>query len=260
MSRLVYRVVCVATLLAIARDLPLNAVDAEAVPTARRAPACRSRQPSRSNSRRTRAPGSRSTSRPTVARSSSSSSATSTPFRSRAERRRASRAGKPFDAQPHYSPDGKSIVFVSDRAQSDNLWIMNADGTSPRADHAENDQKFQSPRLHARREVHRRVEGQRRLHVLRERRQRRHSSHGRFRRGRRTWRCGGGRGGATAPNVFLGPAPSKDGRYIYFAMRNSTGGGYNQTVARLADRRARSSTRAGRSRRRTPSAAACAPS
>src|SRR5437868_1794788 len=40
--------------------------------------------------------------------------------------------------------------------------------------------------------------------------------------------AGGGRGGAT-PNVFLGPAVSKDGRYIYFAMRNSTGGGYNQT-------------------------------
>ena len=41
--------------------------------------------------------------------------------------------------------------------------------------------------------------------------------------------AGGGRGGA-APNVFLGPAASKDGRYIYFAMRNSTGGGYNQTA------------------------------
>src|SRR6185503_5878204 len=40
---------------------------------------------------------------------------------------------------------------------------------------------------------------------------------------------GGGRGG-NAPNVFLGAAPSHDGRYIYFAMRNSTGGGYNQTA------------------------------
>ena len=40
-------------------------------------------------------------------------------------------SGQPFDAQPHYSPDGKSIVFVSDRSQSDNLWIMNADGTNP---------------------------------------------------------------------------------------------------------------------------------
>src|SRR5215470_3084820 len=54
-------------------------------------------------------------------------------------------SGQMFDAQPHYSPDGKSIVFVSDRSQSDNLWIMNADGTSPRALTRENDQKFQSP-------------------------------------------------------------------------------------------------------------------
>src|SRR5947208_3762688 len=37
-------------------------------------------------------------------------------------------SGQPFDAQPHYSPDGKTIAFVSDRSQSDNLWVMNADG------------------------------------------------------------------------------------------------------------------------------------
>src|SRR3954451_20534744 len=54
-------------------------------------------------------------------------------------------SGQMFDAQPHYSPDGKSIVFVSDRSQSDNLWVMNADGTSPHALTRENDQKFQSP-------------------------------------------------------------------------------------------------------------------
>ncbi|MGH9887157.1 MAG: hypothetical protein ACREBE_16645, partial [bacterium] len=42
--------------------------------------------------------------------------------------------------------------------------------------------------------------------------------------------AGGGGRGAAAPNVFLGPASSHDGRYIYFAMRNSTGGGYNQTA------------------------------
>src|SRR3954468_5593636 len=34
-------------------------------------------------------------------------------------------SGQGFDAQPHCSPDGKSILFVSDRSQSDNLWIMN---------------------------------------------------------------------------------------------------------------------------------------
>src|SRR4051812_47565612 len=54
-------------------------------------------------------------------------------------------SGQMFDAQPHYSPDGKSIVFVSDRSQSDNLWVMNADGSNPRALTRENDQRFQSP-------------------------------------------------------------------------------------------------------------------
>lgn len=36
--------------------------------------------------------------------------------------------------QPSFSPDGKKIVFVSDRAERYNcqIWIMNADGTQPR--------------------------------------------------------------------------------------------------------------------------------
>src|SRR4029077_5912779 len=32
----------------------------------------------------------------------------------------------------HYSPDGKEVVFVSDRSGSDNVWLANADGTAPR--------------------------------------------------------------------------------------------------------------------------------
>jgi Tol biopolymer transport system component len=140
-------------------------------------------------------------------------------------------SGQPFDAQPHYSPDGTSIVFVSDRSQSDNLWIMNADGTNPRALTRENDQKFQSPTFtpdgkyvvaskgndifmyyaNGGTTAGMRVTGD--------------SAAG----GRGGAAPGGGRGGG-APNVFLGAAPSKDGRYIYFAMRNSTGGGYNQTA------------------------------
>jgi Tol biopolymer transport system component len=138
--------------------------------------------------------------------------------------------GQMFDAQPHYSPDGKSIAFVSDRSQSDNLWIMNADGTNPRPLTRENDQRFQSPTFT--------TDGK---YVL--------ASKGNdifmyYVGGATTaglrltgdttaaagrGNAGGGRGGNTA-NVFLGPAPSHDGRYIYFAMRNSTGGGYNQTA------------------------------
>ena len=41
--------------------------------------------------------------------------------------------GLAFDAQPRYSPDGRSIVFVSDRSGAQNLWLADADGRRPRA-------------------------------------------------------------------------------------------------------------------------------
>ena len=40
--------------------------------------------------------------------------------------------GPDFASQPRFSPDGRGILFVSDRDGSDNLWTAAADGSSAR--------------------------------------------------------------------------------------------------------------------------------
>lgn len=42
-------------------------------------------------------------------------------------------SGMAWDIQPRFSPDGARISFTSDRSGGDNVWIMNADGSDPRA-------------------------------------------------------------------------------------------------------------------------------
>src|SRR5207302_5454501 len=40
--------------------------------------------------------------------------------------------GMSFESQPKFSPDGKTIAFLSDRSGVENLWLVDADGTNPR--------------------------------------------------------------------------------------------------------------------------------
>jgi imidazolonepropionase-like amidohydrolase/Tol biopolymer transport system component len=53
--------------------------------------------------------------------------------------------GIEWNYQPRYSPSGEEVVFVSDRAGGDNLWIMSADGSNPRAITAEGEHLVHNP-------------------------------------------------------------------------------------------------------------------
>lgn len=53
--------------------------------------------------------------------------------------------GLAWDSQPRWSPDGRSIAFVSDREGGDNVWIMGADGSKPRAVSEEKENLVHNP-------------------------------------------------------------------------------------------------------------------
>ena len=53
--------------------------------------------------------------------------------------------GRDFASQPRFSPDGKQLVFVSDRSGEDNLWLANADGSDSKQLSKRNDGELISP-------------------------------------------------------------------------------------------------------------------
>ena len=55
-------------------------------------------------------------------------------------------SGMSFNSQPRFSPDGKKIVFVSDRSGAENVWIGNADGSGLRRISNDENALYVSPR------------------------------------------------------------------------------------------------------------------
>ena len=53
--------------------------------------------------------------------------------------------GIEWNVQPRFSPDGATIAFISDRAGADNLWVMSADGSGPRAITSEKEHLVHNP-------------------------------------------------------------------------------------------------------------------
>ncbi|KCZ94099.1 amidohydrolase family protein [Hyphomonas johnsonii] len=55
-------------------------------------------------------------------------------------------SGMALDTQPVFSPDGSSILFLSDRSGAENIWLMDADGTNLRQiSYYDDDPTFVSP-------------------------------------------------------------------------------------------------------------------
>lgn len=54
-------------------------------------------------------------------------------------------SGMGFDGQPRFSPDGKNVVFVSDRSGYENLWMVEPSGANPRAITKDKDAQYISP-------------------------------------------------------------------------------------------------------------------
>ncbi|MBO0797182.1 MAG: PD40 domain-containing protein, partial [Blastocatellia bacterium] len=54
--------------------------------------------------------------------------------------------GMEFDRAPRFSPDGRRIVFVSDRGGADDIWVANSDGSNPQQLTREEHTLFVSPR------------------------------------------------------------------------------------------------------------------
>ena len=140
--------------------------------------------------------------------------------------------GMAFDAQPRWSPDGRTIAYVSDRDGSDDVWVVDADGRNARQISKTDRTQFLTPTW---------TPDGRYIAVSRNATlfgtnynlwlYHRNGGSGVRMTGATPAAGGapaGGGGGGAAPN-FVGPAFGKDPRYVYASSRNGGAAGYNQT-------------------------------
>lgn len=135
--------------------------------------------------------------------------------------------GMAFNSQPRYSPDGKKITFISDRSGAENVWIADADGSNPKQLSQDQQSEFASPVWTA--------DGN---YVIAARVTQ-------FPIGASELWMYHVKGGAgvqitkshtkpdTRPRQWIntiGASPSKDGRYLYYASRQTPNGFYNLSL------------------------------
>jgi Tol biopolymer transport system component len=125
--------------------------------------------------------------------------------------------GMAVDAQPRFSPDGKRVVFVSDRRGATNLWILSLDKRDTVQVTRERTQSFDSPEFtpDGKYVVASRANNLMMYHVEGGSGTQLGAPPPAADAGR-----GGGRGNVTNPR-FIGAAFGKDPRYMWTARRNS---------------------------------------
>lgn len=131
-------------------------------------------------------------------------------------------SGSGFDGQPRFAPDGASIVFVSDRSGSENLYLVDPDGENVRPLTTGRNQAYISPDWTPD-GSYVVVSKQRDLWLF-------HRDGGDGLRLTGREEAPTGRGAANAPANFMGASVTPDGRYIYAGARTGAAG-YNQMLA-----------------------------
>jgi imidazolonepropionase-like amidohydrolase/Tol biopolymer transport system component len=133
-------------------------------------------------------------------------------------------SGSGFDGQPRFSPDGKSIVFVSDRTGSENLYTVDPEGQRIRPLTTGRNQAYVSPDFTP--------DGQ---YIVVSRSNDLYLYHKDGGSGLRLTgqpqpgQQQGGPGGGNQPSNFMGASVAPDGRYIYASARTGPAG-YNQML------------------------------